>query len=84
MAYEFRMKLTPRLTRMLNDAQERSERRDDGYLGAEHVLEAILEEPDSVPAQLISNLGATEALRQDLADFFAREVARRGPRESSE
>ncbi|MCC6434745.1 MAG: hypothetical protein IT196_06920 [Acidimicrobiales bacterium] len=43
-------------------------------------LEAILEEADSVPAQLFAELGVTEALREALNDYFARESDRRRQR----
>ncbi len=80
MEYCFRLQLTPRLIRMLDAAQERAERRSDGYFGAEHLLDAILEEPDCVPAQLIKAIGVTGALREDLAEYFAREASRRDGR----
>lgn len=72
--------LTPRVARMLDAERLRAAERGDGYFGAEHLLEAILEEADSVPAQLIAELGVTEALREALNDYFARESHRRSQR----
>lgn len=82
MTFAFRLKLTPRVTRMLDAEQMRAEQRGDGYFGAEHLLEAILDEPDSVPAQLIARLGVTNELRRELADYFTDVAERRDERKT--
>jgi hypothetical protein len=45
MAWNPKLKLTPRLVAMLEYEERRATERGDGYLGTEHMLEAILSDP---------------------------------------
>jgi hypothetical protein len=50
MAWNPKLKLTPRLVAMLEYEERRATERGDGYLGTEHMLEAILSDPQGVAA----------------------------------
>ncbi len=47
---------TPRLSAILRRAEEIAVSRGHGYVGVEHVQLAILEDPGSIPTQIIAQL----------------------------
>ena len=59
---------TPRSKRSLELALRVARERGDGYIGSEHILLAIVREPEGVGAQVLARLGADEpAVRRALA-----------------
>lgn len=50
-------KFTERARRVLNNAQEETHRFNRRYIGTEHILLSLVQERDSVAAQVLNNLG---------------------------
>jgi hypothetical protein len=66
MAWHPNLTLTPRLVVILQDEERRATERGDGYLGTEHLLEAILSDPSGVAAQILERLGVVDLVRAEL------------------
>ena len=56
-AEEVEFAFTPRLRNAVEQAQREARQLGDNYLGTEHILLGILEEPEGGAAQILSNLG---------------------------
>ncbi len=59
-------RLTPRMQRIMARADAHARSRDHDYVGTEHVLLAILDEPNGIASSIIARLGQTDAIRADL------------------
>lgn len=54
---EVEFPFSPRLRRVVEQAQREARQLGDDYLGTEHLLLGLLEEPEGGAAQILSNLG---------------------------
>lgn len=54
--------LTPRMQRALLRAQEEARKHDQSYIGTEHVVLGIVLDPDSIPSQILKELGVADEL----------------------
>ena len=76
--------MTPRLRRIIRDSAAEAERAGQSYVGTEHLLFAILEEPDCMAARLLRSLSVSvEELRRDVAGFLSSPAATGREEESS-
>ena len=73
-AWDPKLKTTPRLIGMLNAEEQRATARGDGYLGTEHLLEAIIEEPDGVARSILDRLGVLDDIRRALDRLWSSPV----------
>ena len=65
--------MTPRIKRLIESAARESARLGHSYIGTEHLLLAMLGEPDCVALRLLSAQGVgIGELSSDLGDFFRR------------
>lgn len=64
------LNMSPRLQRMLEAEELLAKGRGDGYLGTEHILEAIISDLDGVAGQILSRVGAVDDVRDLLRGFF--------------
>ncbi len=55
-----RIPFTPRSKKNLELALRMARERGDGYIGSEHILLALVREPEGVGAQVLARLGADE------------------------
>ena len=74
MAWDPVLKMTPRLTAMLNGEAQRAVARGDGYLGTEHLLEAIIEDNNGVARAILNRLGVLDSIRRELDSFWSSAV----------
>lgn len=58
--------LTPRMERVMQRADGHARARGHDHIGTEHVLLALLDDPDGIASSIIARLGQTEAIRADL------------------
>lgn len=71
MSWSPALALTPRLARMLEREEQQALGRGDGYLGTEHVLEALIDDLDGVAGQILERLGVVPAIREELEAFWS-------------
>jgi hypothetical protein len=71
MVWDPQLKMTPRLAAMLRAEEQRAIARDDGYLGTEHLLEAIIEGEHGLARHLLDKLGVVEQIREELDRFWS-------------
>ncbi len=71
------LKMSPRLERMLEAEELLAKERGDGYLGTEHLLEAIVSDLDGVAGQILDRLGVP--LRSEALNDNYREIPGQGP-----
>ena len=68
--------MTPRLRRIIRDSAAEAERAGQSYVGTEHLLLAILSEPDCVAVRLLRSLSVpVEDLKRDVAGFLSSPAA---------
>ena len=58
--------LTPRMQRIMQRADGHARARGHDYVGTEHVLLAILDDPHGIASSIIARLGQTDAIRAAL------------------
>ena len=69
--------MTPRVRRIIQDSAAEAGRAGQSYVGTEHLLLAILEEPDCVAVRLLTSLSVpVEELRRDVVGFLASPTGR--------
>lgn len=56
-------RFTPRAERVLALAAEHARRRGHDYLGTEHLLLGLLDEPDGIAGQVLARFARLEAIR---------------------
>ena len=66
------LELTPRARDVLTDASRQAGRLGQNFVGVEHLMLAILDDPQSLPAQVIEASGMTETLRAQLHAIILR------------
>lgn len=67
--------MTPRAKKVIEDASRESSSGKSGYIGTEHLLYAILSEPESFGYKMISASGASpDAVRSEVSVFVGLEV----------
>lgn len=71
--------LTPRMQRILQRADGHARERGDDYVGTEHVLLAILDDPGGIASSVIARLGQTDAIRAYLLAVLDSPSAAAGP-----
>ena len=63
--------MTPRVRKIILDSATEASRCGQSYVGTEHLLLALLEEPDCVAIRLLEAIGVSpEELRQDVVNFL--------------
>jgi ATP-dependent Clp protease ATP-binding subunit ClpA len=68
---EFPEPLTPRATRILENAAWEAQRVGArGFIGAEHIFLAILDDPDAVPSKILERLDVRQQILQALVSFL--------------
>ena len=73
------VQLTPRMTRILESASHISQRKTgERVVGTEHVLRALLDDPDAIATQVLAELGVVDRARTRL-DAILRSVGYRTP-----
>lgn len=60
------VRLTPRMKRTLTHANELARARGHDYLGTEHMLLALLDDPRGIAGQVIHRLGYAAAIRDEV------------------
>ena len=66
--------MTPRVRKIILDSAAEATRCGQSYVGTEHLLLALLEEPDCVAVRLLETVGVSpDELRRDVAGFLASE-----------
>ncbi len=65
---------TPAIRRIIRAAVRESRDEKAGHVGSEHVLLALMAEPDSVAAVVLNNLGVTDANVRDCVDELMADV----------
>ena len=64
--------MTPRVRKIIQDSAAEAGRAGQAYVGTEHLLLAILDEPDCVAVRLLEGMGVSpEELRRDVVGFLA-------------
>lgn len=64
--------ITPRTKKIIENSNFESLRNSHNYIGTEHMLLAIIDEPDCVAAKIISSSGVNiNDIRNDIMNFFA-------------
>ncbi len=63
---------------MLHAAAKEAEAHGHTYIGTEHLLLGLLAERDGIAAQVVAQLGMTEALRERLREIMSSEGYTRG------
>ena len=64
--------MTPRVRKIILDSAAEASRSGQSYVGTEHLLLALLDEPGCVAVRLLETTGAsTEQLRRDVSRFLA-------------
>ena len=77
--------MTPRVRRIIQDSAVEATRAGQSYVGTEHLLLALLDEPDCVAIHLLESTGASpDDLRRDVVSFLASSPASEGQRRESE
>lgn len=71
MSWNPALPMTPRLTRALAAEATTAADRRDGYLGTEHLLEALLDDLDGVGGQILARLGVVDDARAELERFWS-------------
>jgi hypothetical protein len=56
---------------MLEAGEAKAAGRADGYLGTEHLLEALIDDLDGVGGQILQRLGVVAAARAELEHFWS-------------
>ena len=64
------MKLTPRAKTVLAAAAKLADERGHSWIGVEHLLLALTLKPHGVAAGVLSSVGATDAIREQLVELF--------------
>ena len=62
--------LTPRMQRTIRNAARIAEERGHDWLGTEHMLLALLDDPDGIAGSAIRRLGFEPALREAVEGVF--------------
>ncbi len=66
--------MTPRVRKIILDSAAEATRCGQSYVGTEHLLLALLDEPDCVAVRLLETVGVSpDELRRDVAGFLASE-----------
>ena len=65
--------LTPRMKRTLTRAGELARARGHAYLGTEHILLALLEDPDGIAGAVIHRLGYASAVHDEVVRLIEAE-----------
>ena len=74
--------MTPRVRKIILDSAVEASRGGQSYVGTEHLLLSLLDEPDCVAVRLLESIGvATEELRRDVVSFLASEPTGRGTKD---
>lgn len=63
--------LTPRARDVLAEAARQANRLGQNFIGVEHLVLAVLDEGQSIPAQVIESMGLTESLRAQLHEIIS-------------
>lgn len=63
--------LTPRMETTLRRASEIATARGHGYLGTEHILLALLDDPDGIAGGVLHRLGAADKARAEIERILA-------------
>lgn len=71
MAWNPTLDVSPALSLMLKAEEERALRRGDGYLGTEHMLEALIEDSDGIAVQILRQLGVAEQVGEALDRYWS-------------
>lgn len=64
------LRLTSRMKRVLHATAEEARERGHDFIGTEHVLLGLLDEPDGIAAQVLKQLGLDEEVRRRLGLVF--------------
>lgn len=64
------LQLTPRMKRVLHATAEAARTRGHGFIGTEHMLLGLLDEPDGVAAQVLKDLEVDRMVRRRLNQIF--------------
>ena len=71
--------MTPRVRKIILDSATEATRCGQSYVGTEHLLLSLLDEPDCVAVRLLETVGvAPDDLRRDVMGFLASEPTGRG------
>ena len=71
--------MTPRVRKIILDSATEATRCGQSYVGTEHLLLSLLDEPDCVAVRLLETVGvAPDDLRRDVVGFLASEPTGRG------
>ncbi len=62
--------LTERSRRALLAAKQEAAELEHHYIGTEHMLLGLLDEPDGIAAQVLAELGVTDAVRERLHEIM--------------
>ena len=74
--------MTPRVRKIILDSAAEASRCGQSYVGTEHLLLSLLDEPDCVAVRLLETVGiAPDELRRDVVGFLASEPTGRGAHE---
>ena len=65
------MKRTPRVERILAAAEDDAQRRGHNFVGTEHLLLALIGDPDGIAGQVIAQCGIAEQVVRRVEDVFA-------------
>lgn len=65
------LELTPRARDVLSEAANQANRVGQNFIGVEHIVLAVLDEGQSIPAQVIESMGLTERLRAQLHETIS-------------
>ena len=60
------MTLTPRMKQTLRHANQLAQARGQGYVGTEHMLLALLDDPAGIAGLVIQRLGYASAIRDEV------------------
>lgn len=74
--------MTPRVRKIILDSAVEASRAGQSYVGTEHLLLSLLDEPDCVAVRLLESVGIhTDELRKDVVNFLASEPTGKGVRD---
>lgn len=71
--------LTPRMQRALLRAQEEARKHHQSHIGTEHVVLGIVLDPDSIPSQVLKELGVADELIRQLQTLLSSDGYNRRP-----
>ena len=71
MSWDPALPLTPRLRRALEAVAAKAADRGDGYLGTEHLLEALVDDLDGIGGQILARLEVIDGARAELERFWS-------------